>query len=513
MKKAAAYLLAAVLPFLLIIASCSKAKEKTLTICGTIVMDRTSTVSGTNFFQNNLEDFLFTPLSNIDTNYKVHNILIEEARPVTNGATWDIRLKAGVRFHHGKPVTARDVAFSIERGMESGSSRLNRIIQMEAINENILRLRLDSPLSNVSDFLSDIPVYPRDIFSRQDEHWQKTLLRKPVGSGPFKFSRWLTNGIELIANDDYFEGRPKLDKIIYLYEKDEGKRLSHLLKGTADLLTQVSPEATRFIEKDTRFYVNRMITPYYVALFLNNRSPLFNDKTVRRAVNLAINREYLIGKGVSGAGVPAYGPFLKEMLPEDYIGPTAGYDPKTAAQLLMEAGWVDRDGDRIIDKKGEGFRLRLYYPADIAEFKKLTDLIAQQLFEIGIKVEAIPVTFIELMGRYFPSGEYDAILTDIGAFLQDSTWQSKSVHGSNSYNFSDYSNKDVDALLDQARETTDSHEKKRINSVIDKIIHEDAPAVFLYNPVSYSVVNRRFKEAEGFKESPYNFYKIKDWDT
>lgn len=513
MKKFAPLLLAIVLPFLLTIAVCTKPKEKTLTICGTIAIDRTSTVPGSNFFQNYLEDLIFTPTSNIDTNYKVHNILIEEARAVTNGGSWDIRLKSGVRFHNGTPVTARDVAFSIERRMDLGSSKLNRIIQIEAINENILRLRLDPPVSDISDLLLGIPVYPRDIFFREDEHWQKTLLRKPVGSGPFRFSRWLHNGIELIANKDYFEGRPKLDKIVYLYEKDEGKRLTHLLKGSADILAPVSPEAARFIEKDTRFYVTRMVSPYYIALFLNNQSHLFNDKTVRKALNMAINREHIIEKVVIGVGVPAYGPFLKDMLPDGYSGTPTGYDPTTAMQLLKEAGWADTDGDRIIDKKVERFRLKLYYAADIAEFKKLADLIAQQLFEIGIEVETIPATFGEIMEKYFPSGEYDAILMNMGAFSQETVWQSRSIHGPKSCNFSDYSNKDVDTLFDQAGKTADSKEIKKIYGMIDKIISEDAPAVYLYNPVSYSVASRRFKGAKEFRTSPYNFYKIKDWDA
>lgn len=492
---------------LLTFCSCARERDKTVTICGNSLIDRSSTADGTNFFSNALEDLIFSPLAGVESEYKIHPVLIERATPVAGGGSWDITLKEGVRFHNGMPLTAEDVAFSIEKRKEISSS-LRAIRKCDVSGERDIRLMLDRPFSDISDLLTNVYVYPRRIF-RPDEPWKKTLLKNPIGSGPFRFKRWMGKGIELAAYEGYFEGRPKVDRVIYLYEENEAKRLANLLKGAADILTPLSPEAARFLEKDTRFYVNNYPVPYYAALFLNNQSSILSDRDVRKALNVAIDRSYIIDR-IERAGFPVYGPFSRDMLPDGYNTPEYSYDPKGAAELLRDDGWKDTDGDGILDKKKKRLGFRLYYFQGLEELKTIADMISRQLFEIGIEVGCKPVTDTEFMGVYFPSGDYDALLTDMGIFSPEITWQSKQIHGSRSYNFSHYSNKEVDSLFSQAGKTSDPKEIKRIYGEIDGIMHKDSPAVFLYNAVSYSVASRRFKGAEKFRDTPYDFFRIKD---
>lgn len=506
-KKLLAFLILVSLPLFLTLYSCTNARDKTLTICGNIKIDRLSTTDGNNFIANALEDILFTPLANIDSRFKIHNILIEKATPVSDGKIWEVRLKNGVRFHDGQPLTADDVAFSIEKRKEILST-LGAIRRTEVLDEKNIRLIFDKPFRDVSDFLTNIYVYPRRIFG-PDEPWKETLLKNPVGSGPFRFKRWLDNGMEFAANPDYFEGRPKVERIVYLYEGNENRRLNHLLKGTVDIMIPASPNAARFLEEDPRFYVTRCAIPYYVAVFLDNRSPLFSDLAVRKALNMAVNRGHLIEKAINGGGIPANGPFLEDMLPEGHIVKPYEYSPKAAARLLKEAGWEDTDNDGVLEKDGKRLRFTLYYSTASEEFRRLADTVSQQLFEIGVEVECRPVTDTDLMDKHLPSRGDEAILADANVFPTEAFWQSRSLQGSKSRNLSDYSNMEVDELLDQVK-TADSRKIKSRYGRIERLIHEDAPALFLYYPVSYSAVSKRVRDGMEFKGIPYDLYKIKD---
>lgn len=510
MKKAVILVLALVLPLIATLISCTNTKKKTLTIAGNIKIDRSSTENGVNFFFTPLEDFISTPLLTIAADFQPRPILLKEARPLDGGKVWDIEIKENVRFHDGTMLTADDVAFSIEKRREI-YQLLRSIRQTEVVDNKTVRLTLEAAQPDINDILNTIYVYPRHIF-RPDIPWKETFLKNPIGSGPFRFKRWLRNGVELAANKDYFEGRPKIDRVVYISENNERSRLNMLLKGEADAITSVNPETATFIDKDPKFYVNRLPLPFYMALFLNNRSPIFVDRAVRKAVDMAIDREFIIKKAIGGAGVVASTPFMKNMLPDDYTVSPPTYDPKEAVRLLKEAGWRDSDNDGVLKKNGRRLRFTLYYSAAGAECKKIADAIFQQLYEAGFEVDARQLEYTELGEDKIASLKYDALLGSLAPFSPEYKWGSRDLHGPEIRNYSDYSNKEVDALFEKTISIKDPEEIKRIYARIDRIIREDAPAAILYSPVFFTASNRRFKDAEAFDGTPYAIYKIKEWE-
>lgn len=506
-RKLTTFVLASLI--FLTLSSCTKTEEKSITISGNIPIDPLLTADGTNFFSSGIDDLIFSPLGVYKNIYEIHPVLVESATTsLGGGSAWEIRFKDGVRFHNGMPLTAEDVVFSIEKGKE-GSTLLKTITGTDILGERQIRLRFDNPVSDISGILAGIYVYPRSIFN-SDAPWREILLKNPIGTGPYKFKRWLSNGIELEANDDYFEGRPKIKKVVYIYEKDEEKRIARILKGEADIISPLSPKAAEFLIKDSKYSVDvsSNVTPYMVAVFLNNRSPLFSDRRVRNALNIAIDREFLIDKGLDGAGVPAHGPFIADMLPENYAPTPFPYDPKKATQLLKDAGWRDKNGDGVLEKGRERFRFLLYYSTASDEFKMVADMISQKLYEIGIEVESRPFALTEIR----LSEKYDAILCDISITQPWNIWGTSSLKGGEGMNFSNYSNKEADDLFDQVGKAKDAKEKRRIYGMLDRVIHEDAPAVFIYHIVEHSVVSSRFKEGSEFRNESYSFYKIKDMD-
>ncbi|MBI5745949.1 MAG: ABC transporter substrate-binding protein [Nitrospirae bacterium] len=483
---------------ILALPSCNKPRQKDVLIIADADKIDKESVDDPAALQNSvIGDLVFNTLSYVDNDLIPHNLLIEEVRPLPGGKTIEIKIRKGIRFHDGMEMTESDVAASISRIIERDEYLKERYGQLKVAIVDKLKIRVtgDNPLADI-----DTVLLPNLYIS----------LKGLGGTGPYSLAYWLYNGVELEANEDYFEGRPKIKKIRYLYEEDERKRVNMLLKGEADLLVWLSPEMAGFLKPDSRFYVKEITNYSYSALFLNNESPLFRDKALRRAVSMAIDRDKLIKKVLKGSGTKASGPLPSYTFQQENDTASQNYRPREAFRLLKDAGWRDADGDGILEKNGKKLRFRLYYNSNVEEFKKMADLISQDLFEIGIGVEAIPADMGESTDRNFKPGNYDAILN--GKSSYDSvnllTWGSSSLS-----NLSRFSNREMDTLLERLKEATNIEQKKEIYNKMQRIFEEEVPAVFLYNPVIYTAASKRFKGAEDFVGSAYSMYKIKDWSV
>lgn len=484
-----------------IVASCSKGGESVLV---TIDYSRfnTESLSDVQSFIRSVPGLLvLSPLLYTDIYGMPQKVLAEEINVLPGKRVIDIRLKDGVRFHDGRRLTAYDVVASINRlrDLDEVFEVRFRGVKTEVLNSLTLRLTSDVPIFDVSVIVGNMPILPPA---------GSGVLN---GSGPFRFGRWLDNGVELFANEGYFEGRPKLDKIICLYEEHEKKRLYKLLNGEADLMLLLSPEATGFLAKDSRFYVGEL--PFlYFALHFNMDTPLFHDKALRKAVSMAIDPDFLIAKGLKGAGMKSHHPFPPKIL-QKTISPI--YQPKEAARLLKEAGWKDINKDGILEKNGRKLRLLLYYDKHSLECKQVVDIMKQHLYEVGIEMESAPVDYSEFKEKIIKAGDYDIFLA--GHSTSDSVnltiWHSSMVGKHEGENLSRYSNMQVDRLLEKLRLSSDMEAKRELYGKIMEILNEDVPAAFLFNNKVTTAVSKRFNGAEEFVGSDYSVYKIKDWSV
>lgn len=482
-----------------ILSFCSKGEESVLVAIDNFRANKESLTDINRFAESIPGLLMLQTLLYTDNEGIPRKVLVEEIKALTGGRVIEIRLRDGVKFHDGRRLTADDVVASINRlkGVDKKFEVRLRNIKAEVLNSLALRLTSDAPITNVYLILGDIIVLPPAGSDALN------------GTGPFRFVRWLDNGMELAANREYFEGRPKLDKIIYLYEENERKRLSNLLNGKADLMVNLSPEAAMFLENESGFYVKKL--PFYCyALYFNCESPFFRDKAVRRAVSMAIDRDYIIRKVYKGGVTEASHPFPPAMLPT--LNGTA-YQPKEAARLLREAGWRDRNKDGILEKNGMKLRFLLYYIKEAVEYRKVIDLMSQYLFEVGIEMEVVTLNLDDFNKIRFRSGNYDAFLSahSTSDSINYITWHSQMIGRHEARNYSRYGNKEVDQLLEQLGTASDVKAKKKIYARMQEIFNEEVPAAFLYNNAVYTAVNKRFNGAEDFAGDTYNVYKIKDW--
>lgn len=490
-----------VLITLLILAlpSCKKSTEDILIIADAGKIEKGSASDRAMLWNSIIGGLLYTPFLIDDNDLVLHNLLAEDVRAQSGEKAIEIKIRKGIRFHDGREATESDVAASISRIMEEDKYLKGRYGQFKVAIVDKLKIRItgDKPLPEPYKditFLPNLYVFSNDL----------------IGTGPYRFHRWIDNGVELTANNDYFEGAPKLKKVVYRHEPDERKRVNMLLKGEASLLIWLSPEMAGFLKTDDRFYVKELPTGFYSAIFLNNKSTLFSDKALRKAVSMAIDRDKLIKKVLKGGGVKAFGPLPSQALHSKNNAANADYRPKEAIRLLKDAGWRDADGDGILEKNGRKLRFRLYYNDKIEECKKMADIISQDLFEIGMGVEAVPTDINESTDRNFEAGSYDAVLEVKSSYdnVNILAWDSSSLA-----NISRFSNREMDSLLERLGAATNIEQKEEIYSKIQRIFEEEAPAVFLYNTLIFTAVSKRFKGVEEFVGNAYSMYKIKDWSV
>lgn len=477
--------------------SCNKPQKDVLVIADVGKLDKESADDPAILWNSVIGGLVFSSLSYVDNDLVAHNLLVEDVRARSGGKAIEIKIRKGVRFHDGREVTESDVAASISRIMEEDKYLKERYGQFKVAIVDKLKIIItgDKPLPEP---YKDIAVLPNLYVFSNDL----------IGTGPYRFQRWIDNGVELTANNDYFEGAPKLKKVVYRHEPDERKRVNMLLNGEVDLLVWLSPEIASFLKTDSSLYINEIPSGFYSAIFLNSESPLFRDKALRKAVSMAIDRDKLIKKVLKGGGVKAFGPLPSQFFRPENNAAITSYRAREAVRLLKDAGWRDADGDGILEKNGKKLKFRLYYDINLGECKKMADLISQDLFEIGIGAEATPANINEFTDRNFEAGSYDAVLFSKSSHdsINMLAWDSPSLA-----NISRFSNREIDSLLGRLRAETDIEQKKEIYSKMQRIFEEEAPAVFLYNPLIYTAVNKRFKGAEDFVGNVYSIYKIKDW--
>ncbi|MBO8141360.1 MAG: ABC transporter substrate-binding protein [Firmicutes bacterium] len=390
--------------------------------------------------------------------------------------TWEFRLRRGVKFHDGTEMTARDVAFSINRYVKEGAmggqtsprkDLLGPVTHAEAVDDYTVRVYLSAPWSVFLPYLVHHMIVPASVGDGLVEH--------PIGTGPFRFVEWVRGShVVLERFDDYYGGAPDLGRsgpapakrVIFRIIPENATRLAALMAGEIDIMANVPVHAIADIERHPDLELRPVMgTRSYFTEF-NVRRPPFDDVRVRQALNYAIDVDLVIDQLLGGLGQPL--PTILSPLSfgyNDELEPYP-YDPERARQLLAEAGYPN------------GFEFELSVEnkrRDVAEAYAF--MLAQVGVTANIRVWGDYNTMVEAMRR----GELDAIMTDWGDSTMDPTgiFIPKLRTGDRG-NFGGYSNPAVDALIEFAESTTSLEARAEAYRYAQKLVYEDAPMLFEY---------------------------------
>jgi len=403
-------------------------------------------------------------------------------------------LRDGVRWHDGKPFTAGDVEFTyrmllseeIASPRRSDYELIKRVEVIDPMTLKVIYRRPYSPCLN-SWMMSVLPKHLLD--GKSSAWWAENFNRKPVGTGPFKFTEWRINQfIRLEKNPDYFEGPPNLDAVVIRAIPDPVTiRLSFETREID--YWGVDPYAVAGFKEDARFDLYSRLAPSYTYIGWNLERELFQDPKVRRALAHAVDVPSIIKFIYYGYGEQSRGTFPPMMW---FANPNIAlfdYDPKKAEQLLEEAGWV-RGSDGIRVKDGKKFAFKLITNNANEERKDISTLVQSDLKKIGISVDIQMFEWAVFISKFINKKDFDATVLGWAMgydYDQYQIWHSSQT-APGRLNFVSYKNPEVDRLLTMARSEFDREKIKTSCAELQKIIYEDQPYLFTIVPESIAVM-------------------------
>lgn len=411
-----------------------------------------------------------------------------------DGLTWTFRLRRGVTFHDGTPFNADAVVFHIQRQIHPGTNRSNRVLWdpisgVRKVDDFTVEISTQQPYGALLNTLahgSGGIVSPTAVRRLGDG-----FARAPVGTGPYAFER-LDVGTELVLrrNDHYWGGRPGFSQIIMRHIPDPTTRIALLVGGRADIINAVPPENVAELQRNPNVEVIAQPALRTFGFAFNLNLPFFQDVRVRHAFNFAVNRSPVIKSIFKDYATPIDSPLSP--FTSGYAPIRAWpYDVDRAKALLAEAGW--RPGpDGVVRKDGKAFEISVLTPIGLLP----KDIEVTQAFQHFLRVIGVRATINRVEPAAFwdflrvPPGRiaWDMVLFGFNPSNADGWYQLSALFESNptrdalprQWNFTWYSNPEVDKLLNQAEQMVDQTKRGQFLAPAARIIWNDAPWVWLY---------------------------------
>ena len=434
--------------------------------------------------------------------YDGDNVVTDIAKSYTissDGLTYDFILKDEILFQDGTKLTSDDVAFTIQKIQDPNLKSHRRSdwinVTVKVISPTEIQFILKQPYS---PFLTNttVGIMPKHIWGNvsDDQFIFSAYNINPVGSGPYKASDLSrdSGGIPTTYTVEtwggYFGIKPYLSDVTFHFFADEAKALTALDNGSIDSLPTISagPAARLATDSAQPYTILKAPLPRVFGVFLNqNHNAVLADKTVRQALDMAIDRKDIIKNVLNGYGLPTHSPLPPSLASDDNASDTANI---SAAQALLEkAGWK-KGVDGIYTKKvGKTASTTLtfdIYTADTSDLKQTANLVQKSWNTLGAQVDVKVFESGYLYQNVIRTRSYDALLfgeqigkdRDIYAF-----WHS-SQRNAPGLNISMYTNSKADKILENIRSTNDGAARMASYTQLDQMIQTDLPAIFLYSP-------------------------------
>jgi peptide/nickel transport system substrate-binding protein len=427
--------------------------------------------------------------------------LITEIPTVENGGispdylTYTYHLRPDARWHDGRPVTSADVEFTYRVMMHPDINVETRqgwdiIDRVETPDPHTVVFHLSEVYANfVGDCFYDESVLPEHMLGRflGSGFQGAPFHREPVGSGPFVFREWAAGShITLAANRDYYGEGPYLDEIVIVFVPDGNALLVRLETGEIMGVDNAPNMLLDVMERIPRVTVHRNPALFNEHIDLNCEHDILSDVRVRRAISKAVDRDELSRKIYDGVWLPAYGdehpnsPFYDE-----YPRGRLGFDPEKAAELLGEAGWVDRDGDGIREREGKRLELSISTTTGNLNRERTELLLRQQLGRIGIDLRIEnhhpSVMFASYdEGGILKTGRFDmalyAFLTPPDPSTKEGSYSERFLPPAGQ-NYSRIRNGRLTELLSQGSRSVEFEKRREIYGEVTILLTEEVPIV------------------------------------
>ena len=450
--------------------------------------------------------YLFTPLLRLDRSLEAIPGLAESWEVSPDGLVYRFRLNPRATHSDGTPVRPSDVLFTIEQIVNPANEALSFSGAFDhydpeksrVLDEHTLEIVFRQVLATQLTKFTTLLVLPEHVYSKGD--FKTDFNDQAVGSGPYRLVR-RHGGREVVLErrSDYWEARPHIRTVVFKVIEDQSVAYNALRRGeldetsvTADVWVRErnNPAVTQQIDF-RRFYMRN-----YNYIAWNNRHPFLSDKRVRRALSMSVPIESLIRDIYHNTARPMTGPFTPEEWAFNPSVQAIRFNLPEATRLLNEAGWVDTDGDGVLDKNGKPFRIEIIIFAG-GVGAQLAQMLQAELAKIGVVLEIDLTDGASGLERILAGNFQAAYLSwnldpDPDPYALFHSTQGD-PHGQN---FIGYANAEVDTLLERARAELDLEKRRDLYWRVHEILADEQPYTWVLQSANKWAVNRRVRGIE-----------------
>jgi len=445
-------------------------------------------------------------------------------------------LRKDILWHDGESVQSSDVLYTFSKYQDAdypGPTEYQSFweeIKIVDLDERTIQFQLPEPFAPFIDFLS-VGLLPEHLLRgvSAGELIDHPFNTEPIGTGPFKFNRFVLNGekiegVELQAFNQFYEGRPYLDEFIFHFYPDESTAFQAYLNGEIMGISHVSGAfLDQALEIPTLNLHSARLPKIYI-IFLNLNHPqkqFFSEKLLRRALLQSINRQWIIDSVFSGQAIIAPGPifpstwaYLDKLVPWPF-------DIREANSLLTELGWELPEGatpntpEYLRKKEDINLTFSLVHASNELH-TSLAETIATSWAQIGVQVELVSVEPEEILSTYLEPRDFEAVLTviDLSSFSDPDPypfWHDSQVE--TGQNYAGFTDRNIGIWLEKARTTSDLTTRADLYKSFQFRFNDQLPALILFSPIyNYAIDADILGVSVGPMYDPSDrFHNILEW--
>lgn len=469
-------------------------------------------VLANSIYDRYVDYLLFTPFVNFDADLDAIPGLASKWEVSPDGKLWTFHLNPDATFSDGSPVRASDVLFTLKKivdpateapqiagGFENVDLRTTRVV-----DDRTIVIGYREALAPELTHLNDLLVLPEHVYGQGN--FKTDFTSRAVGTGPYKLVRRVPGKeILLERRSEYWAAKPYIQRVLFKVITDDTTAWNAMKRGDIDetiistdtwVMDGRRPELQKFIDF-RRFY-----TLNYNYIAWNTRDPVLSDKRLRRALAMCIDLKSIIDNLYHGTARAMNGPFTPDQWAYNPDVPVIEYNPQQALRILNSLGWLDTDGDGILDRNKKPLSIEMLTFTGSVATKQFAPLFQAELKKVGVQLNISPLDPSALIQRVLAGNYQSAYLSwNLDPDPDPFTIFHSSQFPPRGQNFVFYSNPVADRLIEQGRRELDQSKRKVIYRQLDALIADDQPYAWTLQSSSKWAVNKRLqnvKEGRGW---------------
>ncbi|MFD1416198.1 glutathione ABC transporter substrate-binding protein [Oceanobacillus jeddahense] len=459
---------------------------------------------------SNVQNNVFETLVTLDENMEIQPLLATEWEQVED-TVWEFTLRDDVTFHDGTEFTAETVKANIERILDPdvASPRFflyEMVEEVEVVDDHTVRFTTEYPFGpflahlahNGGSMVSEEAIEADYEAMENGEDPGSYINQNPIGTGFFEFDSWDPGSeVRLVKNEDYWGETAHLDSVVFKVVSEGLTRVAELQTGDSHISDPLSPNDVEQLENTDGTHAAPQDSVSLSYIGFNVEKEPFDDPDVRKAINMAIDRDQIVDGIYNGHGIPATGPLAPPVVGYDENAAGLDYDLEEAKQLLADAGYED------------GFSTTIW-TNDQQERVDIATNVQSQLQELNIDVEVEVLewgTYLERTAQ----GDHDMFVLGWSTSTGDADYGLYPLFHSS--NLGDPGNRtflqddDLDQMLEDARREVDEDARMEILSDIQAELAEIAPMLYVHHQELLLGVR---DEVQGLTQLPTGILQLQD---